>query len=270
MVGALEGKPWKALPRFQRLKEPHEWVPFFLRLASLFNLCFSPIQFISLYSHTLLIMQYKILATLFLATTALAAPAPADSTATASSTDTTDSDDSLDLADVPSSIMSVLATAIPASWYDDLMDPASRSAIVSEAAAGTYPAWYNALPSSVKAWATSNFDDQIAGATATADSTATQTETADSTAVETGSSTAASQTSNAAETSSNAAETSSNAAETTSASTTSSGSSSDSSSSSTSSSPSSTHSTGGAPAPTGGIAMSVAGAAGVLALALAL
>ncbi|KGO71721.1 hypothetical protein PITC_027340 [Penicillium italicum] len=206
-------------------------------------------------------MQYKILATLFLATTALAAPA--DPTATSSSTETADSDDTYNIGDVPSSIMNVLATAIPASWYDEIIDPASRSSIASQVAAGTYPAWYNALPSSVKAWATANLDDQIGGATATPDSSATRIETADSGAVETGSSAAAIQTSNAAETSSNAAKT-------TLASTTSSGPNSDSSSSSTSSSPSSSKSTGGAPAPTGSIAMSVAGAAGVLALALAL
>ncbi|CAI7626456.1 unnamed protein product [Penicillium crustosum] len=206
----------------------------------------------------------RVLATLFLAATALAAPA--DTTATSSSTETTDSDDSYDLADVPSSIMTVLATAIPASWYNDIMDPASRSSIVSEAEAGTYPAWYNALPSSVKAWATSNFADQIAGATAT-DSSATQTETAGSSAVETGSTTASSQaSSNAAEITSASTTTSSSSSDSTS----SSASSSDSSSSSTSASPSSSQSTGGAPAPTGGIAMGVAGAAGVLALALAL
>ncbi|KAJ5834824.1 hypothetical protein N7447_000850 [Penicillium robsamsonii] len=179
-------------------------------------------------------MQYKVLATLFFAATALAAPA--DSTAT-------DSDDTFDIADVPSSVMSVLATAIPESWYNDLLDPASLSAIESAASAGTYPAWYNSLPSDVKSWATGQFGAGLGGASATADSSATQT----------GSSLV----------SSTASQTSSNAAETTSAS-------SDSTSSSASSSPSSSQSTGGAPAPTGGVAMGVAGAAGILALALAL
>ncbi|KAI3099561.1 hypothetical protein CBS147333_8691 [Penicillium roqueforti] len=219
-------------------------------------------------------MQYKVLTTLFLAATALAAPA--DPTATSSGTETADSDETYDISDVPSSIMSVLATAIPASWYDEIIDPASRSVIISEAAAGTYPAWYNALPSSVKAWATSNFDDQLAGVSATASATGTQTETADSSAIETGSTTPSRQTSNAAVTTS----ASTTASGSTSISSSSSDSSSDSSSSiisspssdssSSSSSPSSSQSTGGAPAPTGGIAMGVAGMAGVLALALAL
>ncbi|KAI2713445.1 hypothetical protein CBS147332_5185 [Penicillium roqueforti] len=219
-------------------------------------------------------MQYKVLTTLFLAATALAAPA--DPTATSSGTETADSDETYDISDVPSSIMSVLATAIPASWYDEIIDPASRSVIISEAAAGTYPAWYNALPSSVKAWATSNFDDQIAGVSATASATGTQVETADSSAIETGSTTPSRQTSNAAVTTS----ASTTASGSTSISSSSSDSSSDSSSSiisspssdssSSSSSPSSSQSTGGAPAPTGGIAMGVAGMAGVLALALAL
>ncbi|KAJ5795367.1 uncharacterized protein N7518_001106 [Penicillium psychrosexuale] len=221
-------------------------------------------------------MQYKVLTTLFLAATALAAPA--DPTSTSSGTETADNDETYDIADVPSSIMSVLATAIPASWYDEIIDPASRSVIISEAAAGTYPAWYNALPSSVKAWATSNFDDQLAGVPATASATGTQTETADSSAIETGSTTPSHQTSNAAVTTS----ASTTASDSTFISSTSSASSSDSSSvsssssdsssdsSSTSSSPSSSQSTGGAPAPTGGIAMGVAGMAGVLALALAL
>ncbi|KAI1838213.1 hypothetical protein DTO006G1_4708 [Penicillium roqueforti] len=218
-------------------------------------------------------MQW-VLTTLFLAATALAAPA--DPTATSSGTETADSDETYDISDVPSSIMSVLATAIPASWYDEIIDPASRSVIISEAAAGTYPAWYNALPSSVKAWATSNFDDQLAGVSATASATGTQTETADSSAIETGSTTPSRQTSNAAVTTS----ASTTASGSTSISSSSSDSSSDSSSSiisspssdssSSSSSPSSSQSTGGAPAPTGGIAMGVAGMAGVLALALAL
>ncbi|KAJ5384762.1 hypothetical protein N7517_002673 [Penicillium concentricum] len=200
-------------------------------------------------------MQYKVLATLFFAATALAAPA--DSTAT-SGTETTGSDDTFDLEDVPSSIMSVLATAIPESWYNDLLDPASLSAIDSAASAGTYPAWYNALPSDVKSWATGHFGADLMGG---ASATATQTKSAGSSAIETGSSLVGY--------SITATQTSSNAAETTLASSTS-GSSSDSTSSSASSSPSSSQSTGGAPAPTGAVAMGVAGAAGLLALALAL
>lgn len=225
-------------------------------------------------------MQYKALATIFFAATALAAPA--DSTSTSASLDFADNNDLYDdyyediyddiYEAVPSSILTVLATAIPATWYNDLLDPASRDSIVSEAMAGTYPAWYNSLPSSVKAWATSNAE--LIGASATA----TQTEATDGSTFKTGSTAAASHTSFASETSaaSQTPDANTSTPTTSSASTTSSSSSSQSSSesssesSSASSSPSSSQSTGGAPAPTGGITMGVAGAAGVLALALAL
>ncbi|KAJ5997280.1 hypothetical protein N7499_006417 [Penicillium canescens] len=211
-------------------------------------------------------MQYKVLIPLFLAATALAAPAP-DATGTSSSYETSDDyDDSYyGLADVPSSILTVLATAIPSSFYDDILNPASRSAIISAAAAGTYPAWYNELPSSVKAWATSNFYDTVTEASATA---ASISETAVSSASQTAAGSASVTGSSAVAASNTASQTASSSS---SASTTSgSASSSDASSSSASASASPSQSTGGAPAPTGGVAMGVAGAAGVLALALAL
>jgi hypothetical protein len=214
-------------------------------------------------------MQYKVLVPLFLAATALAAPAP-DATGTSSSYETSDDyanidgydyGDSYGLADVPSSILTVLATAIPSSFYDDLLNPESRSAIISAAAAGTYPAWFNELPSSVKAWATSNFDDGALGASATATGSASETGSSAVAASNTASQTASQTASSAVKTTSGSSSTSapSNSA-----------SSSDVSSSSASASASPVHSTGGAPAPTGGVAMGVAGAAGVLALALAL
>jgi hypothetical protein len=227
-------------------------------------------------------MQYKTFTTLFLAATALAAPA-ADSTPTESEATLADYDyynygDYLQ--DVPPSIIAVLVTAIPDSWYSEILDPASRDSVVSAAAAGTYPAWYNALPSSVKAWATADIAGGLVGASATAESSATQTENAGSSATETGfsgfvkasgssgSQTAASRTStSSSETPSaeaSSSQVSSTAVETTSASSTTLASSSE------SPSPSSSESTGGAPAPTGAVAMSVAGAAGILALALAL
>lgn len=225
-------------------------------------------------------MQYKVLIPLFLTATALAAPAP-DATGTSSSYETSDDydnndsydyGDSFGLADVPSSILTVLATAIPTSFYDDMLNPASRSAIISAAAAGTYPAWYNELPSSVKAWATSNFDDEVPGASATA---ASISETAISSASQTAAGSASETGSSAVAASNAASQTASSAVKTTSSSssasaTSNSASSSDASSSSASASASPLHSTGGAPAPTGGVAMGVAGAAGVLALALAL
>jgi hypothetical protein len=220
-------------------------------------------------------MQYKVLIPLFLAATALAAPAP-DATGTSSSYETSndyDNNDSYDyddiydygdsygLADVPNSILTVMATAIPFSFYDDMLNPASRSAIISAAAAGTYPAWYNELPSSVKAWATSNFVDGALGASATATGSASETGSSAVAASNTASQTASQTASSAVKTTSGSSSASapSNSA-----------SSSDVSSSSASASASPLHSTGGAPAPTGGVTMGVAGAAGVLALALAL
>jgi hypothetical protein len=192
----------------------------------------SSIQSISSIYYIIFAMQYKALATLFFAATALAAPA--DSTSTSSSPEFVDSSDLYDdyyediyddiYEAVPSSILTVLATAIPATWYNDLLDPASRDSIVSEAMAGTYPAWYNSLPSSVKAWATAN--EAFIGTSATA----TQTETVDGSIFKTGSTAAASQTSFASETSA----ASQTPAKTTSASTTSSSSSSQSSSESSS------------------------------------
>ncbi|KAJ5764795.1 hypothetical protein N7520_004354 [Penicillium odoratum] len=156
------------------------------------------------------------------------------------------------VAAIPSSILTVMETAIPASWQDSLYhnkdeiltDPSFRSSVASAASAGTYPAWYNELPSSVKAWASSNFDAQVLGVSTTSQSVASET---GSNAV----STSASAVSNASQITSSSA---SSAATSVSGST----------------SVSSAKSTGGAPAPTSGAAMGVAGAAGVLALALAL
>ncbi|KAG2419334.1 hypothetical protein HFD88_004129 [Aspergillus terreus] len=197
-------------------------------------------------------MLCKTLATLLLAATALATPAP-EVTATAESFGTESDNDAIAsaasaadafLADIPDSILSVMETAVPTSWQMDILtDPAFRASVASAAAEGSYPAWYNELPSSVKAWATS-VGVQI---------------------LEAGSSyQGASQT---------VSQTASNAALTTSAGSshaTASHSSSSSASASASTSASSSQSTGGAPAPTGGVAMAVAGGAGILALALAL
>ena len=122
-------------------------------------------------------MQYKSLAALLLASAVLAAPSP-DATATAESgsTETNPGADesaaaaaSALVADIPSSILSVIETAIPATWQADILtNPAFLSSVASAAAAGTYPAWYSALPNSVKAWATSNFEAQILGVSETA------------------------------------------------------------------------------------------------------
>lgn len=188
----------------------------------------------------------KFIAALLFAVSALSSPAP-DTTAIG----TSDSSANLDLGSIssyaaglevaiPSSILTVMETAIPASWQDEVItDPAFRSSVASAAAAGTYPAWYNELPSSVKAWASSNFDAQVLGVPSTTNYVASQTGSTVQT-TSSGSSAAA-----------------------TSVSSTRSGS----GSSSVSASASPAKSTGGASLPASGVAMGVAGAAGALALA---
>lgn len=223
-------------------------------------------------------MYVKAFAALLFIAPVLATPV---ATATAESwSDSTDSDlsdyaDSLTVPSVPNSILTVLETAIPASWYADIMDPSSRSAIMSEIEAGTLPAWYNALPSSVKAWASAQggFDDNFIGVTdadsgsgeATAiEPQSTPTTTALNVAVT--NTAAASMTSEAV---SSGVVSSSGAVSTSQASSTGSSQSS-SHASSSSATPSSATSTGGAPVPTTGVAMTIAGIAGLLGLAIAL
>jgi len=157
---------------------------------------------------------------------------------------------------VPNSILTVLETAIPASWYEEIMDPTSRSAIVSEIEAGTLPAWYIALPSSVKAWASAQggFAENFVGSTTAAadDKTAVDDATpATTSAINTAAATATQTTASSGSTVTSGATSSS---QTTTASV----------------SPSTATSTGGAPIATAGVAMSFAGVAGLLGLAIAL
>jgi hypothetical protein len=161
---------------------------------------------------------------------------------------------------VPNSILTVLETAIPASWYEEIMDPTSRSSLVSEIEAGTLPAWYNALPSSVKAWASAQggFAENFVGATSAAsDDTTTvgdatpATTSAINTAAATATQTGATSSDKVATGTVSTSETSTASA-------------------SASTSPSTATSTGGAPVATAGVAMSFAGAAGLLGLAIAL
>lgn len=196
-------------------------------------------------------MRYKPLSTLLLATTVLAAPAPDTSSYPAIE---------IIYSDVPSSILTVLETAIPTSWIESIYnDPAFRSAEASDIMHGSYPAWYSSLPESVKDWGTS-----AAMAEASAYSSYMWSEVPHPTPL-IGSSVGFS-TSGVSSTplsSTTAASTSTATAVET---TTKGGA----SSSSTSGSGSSSTSTAGAPAATGGLAMSLAGAAGILGLALAL
>ena len=156
-----------------------------------------------------------------------------------------------ELAEIPSSILTVMETAIPASWQQEILtDPSFRSSVVSAAAAGTYPAWFNELPNSVKSWASANFDGQVVGVTTTTQDVASETA------------------STASMTATSGAPSVTNSAQTTSSGSSSVASSSSGSASASSASPA--KSTGGAPAPSGGVTLGIAGAAGALVLALAL
>lgn len=202
-------------------------------------------------------MQSKILAALFFSTLALAAPAPQETSDSYITNPELDADSAAAaLSSIPNSILTVLATAVPASWYADLADPASLSSINSEIEAGTMPAWYNQLPASVKAWATSAGELGMTDATTTASASATS---APSAATDSASTTSGSTGSVAVQTT--AVSTSSVS---TSTSTAASG------SVSPSSTAASSTSTGGAPIATGSIAMSFAGAISLLGLAVAL
>ncbi|KAJ5586326.1 hypothetical protein N7450_006113 [Penicillium hetheringtonii] len=193
------------------------------------------------------------------------------------------------LDNIPSSILTVLETAVPVSWYMGLMDPASQSSFLSEASAGVYPDWYSALPSSVIAWASSaaeNGDDFLfGGATATATATATDSASESDSATGSASATASgSKSGSESATVTPTAKTSdtrdstitgtvsptdtkaTTASSEAKASGTTSNATADASSSAASTSASSETSTGGAPLATGSVAMSLAGAAGLLGL----
>ncbi|KAF7174138.1 hypothetical protein CNMCM5623_006465 [Aspergillus felis] len=211
-------------------------------------------------------MQSKALAALlFLLTPALAisqatSVAYSESSSSSDSSDSTDSSDTALLASLPADYISVLETAVPASWEYEMMNPASAAAVISAAAAGTYPAWYNDLPASIKAVVTAlgGFDADIVGETGsmtTAASTSSSghaTETALAT-------TASSSTGSVAMQTQASTQSSTQSSATTSA-----------TSSHKSATPTSASSTGGAPIATGGVALGVAGVAGLLGLVLAL
>lgn len=206
-------------------------------------------------------MQYKALATLLFATAALAAP---------TSDSTISYDDYLDEIDlpymtetIPSEILSVIETAIPTTWYQALeTDSAFQSSVINDLLHSTYPAWYSSLPESVKSWATVEGEAEVSALSSYFSDMPTVTPTSGS-----GSSSGASST--PLSTGHTSTSTSSQLTLTSTATQTKSASSSSSTSSSASGSGTST-STGGAPAATGGLAISLAGAAGVLGLALAL
>ncbi|GIJ90287.1 hypothetical protein Asppvi_009241 [Aspergillus pseudoviridinutans] len=182
-------------------------------------------------------MQFKALATLLFAALAVANPAPAPQAA-----------GDLDLlASVPSSVLSVLMTAIPPSVIQAFANPTEASSIINQIEQGQTPGWYASLPSDVKAWASSAAMAEIAAVTAT------PTASGSSAATATGATATATATSSSSGTTSSTKNTASSSA----------GASASSTSTSTSTS---SHNA----AATGAVAVSFAGAAGVLAVALAL
>jgi hypothetical protein len=208
-------------------------------------------------------MRSTALVALFFAS-ALAMPQVASEASSSSSSTSESSDsDSSDFSDIvpsyslPSDYMSILETAVPSSWEYEMENTASAAAVISAAAAGTYPAWYNDLPASIKAVVTSlgGFDANIVGETGSVTAVATPNSSAPAT--ETAAATTTSDTTVSPVTETQASGTSSAASGTKSA-------------ASTSADSTSAHSTGGAPVATGSVAMSVAGAAGLVGLALAL
>lgn len=169
---------------------------------------------------------------------------------------------------IPSSILEVLVTAIPVSWYYDLMNPASQSSIISEASKGIYPDWYSALPTSVLAWASSaaaDGDDFLFGS-ATATVSATDSASASATSVTNARASSATITTAPSKKTTAASKTGSAKASSEASSETAS----DAVSSSASVTPSTSLSTGGAAIATGSAAMSFAGAIGLLGLVVAL
>lgn len=163
--------------------------------------------------------------------------------------------------EIPTSIVDVLVTAVPATWYENLLtNEAAASSVYENAVSGVYPDWYSKLPGSVQAWVTSEDSDaQSALATETALASSIYSSlTADA------SSAAATITSGS---SSSSAKTTGSSSGTSTGTDSAEGSSS--ASASASASPSST-SNGAAPMATGNVAFSVAGAVGLLGLAVAL
>jgi hypothetical protein len=73
----------------------------------------------------------------------------------------------------PPSIVSVLVTAVPPSFYSSLEDPASRSALFHSIQDGDYPQWYKDLPGSVKSWLSTAYATGAAATAAHADATTT-------------------------------------------------------------------------------------------------
>ncbi|KXG50175.1 uncharacterized protein PGRI_061420 [Penicillium griseofulvum] len=214
-------------------------------------------------------MQYKSLAALLFASMAIAAPADTN-------TETESGDTELGF-DMPPSIAVILATAVPTSFWTEATNTANFLSQVEQGmVSNSWPTWYSGLPDSVKEYVTTAVEDyypsfasSIAAKITSDGGSSSNPSSAEATSTAAPSS-GASSSGASSSTESTSADSSSTVTGSSSSSPTSSdaASSSSSASSSASGSASSTTTDGGA-APTG-IAMSVAGAAGVLGLALVL
>ncbi|KAJ5545651.1 hypothetical protein N7494_003236 [Penicillium frequentans] len=175
-----------------------------------------------------------------------------ESSGSSESPGSSDTTDTVSVPSIPTDFVSVLETAVPTAWEYEMMNSASMAAVVSAAAEGIYPTWYNDLPASIKAIVTSlgGFDEVMVGETGSM-TVAMSTSSSGPSSEPTVATTAVSS-SGSVITETQASATSSMA------------------SSSKSSAPASASSTGGAPMATGAITMGVAGAAGLLGLALCL
>ncbi|KGO75850.1 hypothetical protein PITC_032960 [Penicillium italicum] len=222
-------------------------------------------------------MQYKSFTALLFASMAMAAPADTNSNLESA-------EDSLsDI--IPPSIAVVLATAVPTSFWAEATNTADFLSQVEQGiVSNSWPTWYSSFPDSVKDYVTTavegyypSFASSISAEITSSGASSSSASTASATSTSAGSSGASSSDASSSGASSSGTSSSDASSSTDSSSTTDSSSSStatgsDAASSSASASASgsavSTTSDDGA-APTG-IAMSLAGAAGVLGLALAL
>ncbi|CAI7672803.1 unnamed protein product [Penicillium palitans] len=214
-------------------------------------------------------MQYKSLATLLFPSMAIAAPADTSASVEENLSDV-----------IPPSIAVVLATAVPTSFWAEATNTAAFLSQVEQGiVSNSWPTWYSSLPDSVKEYVTTavagyypSFASSISaeitssGGSSAGPSTSSATPTGASTS---GASTSGASSSGAPSSGASSSTDSTSATDSSSSSTaTGSDAASSSASVSASGSAASTTADGGA-APTG-IAMSLAGAAGVLGLALAL
>ncbi|KAJ9482526.1 hypothetical protein VN97_g10903 [Penicillium thymicola] len=208
-------------------------------------------------------MQYKSLAALLFTSMAMAAPADTSESAGDSFSDI-----------IPPSIAVVLATAVPSSFWAEATNTAVFLSQVEQGmVSNSWPTWYSSLPDSVKDYVTTavggyypSFASSISAEITSSGGSSSSPSTASATSTGASSSDASSSGASSSDASSSTDSTSTDSSSSSTA--TDSDAASSSASASASGSAASTTADGAA-APTG-IAISLAGAAGVLGLALAL